>query len=170
MRAAAPAVAISVLPAQLGRAEAESRVLAHLPGWRCVSARLLHHPYAGFVFGIEQRAAGRRLRGEMHVLVDLRSGATATSDPWPAPVAAGDVRPDGPEPVVDPGDARHSARQCVVRTVLHRRLSLRQPRIDLLTSLVPLYKPNWLLSLRADRSPEPVTILVDALTGGYHVV
>lgn len=157
------------LPAQLDGAEAADLVLRKLPGWTCRSARLLHHPYAGFRFHLEHRPLGGRVRADLHVLVDLRSGAASTSDSWPTPsCAADDASVQGPAPVVTAEDAHQSARQCLMRTVLLRRLSLHHPSVQLTDTMLPLYKPNWLLTLAAEQAT--IRVLVDALTGGYHIL
>lgn len=164
-------MSVYVLPVRVDAEEAQKRVLGYLPGARCLSSRLLHHPYAGFVFHAEQRAFGTAMSAEICMLVDLRSGSVATSDPWPSPVCLETgAHPSGPGPRLDEAEAGRQARHGVVRTLLHKRLSLRRPRIRLSTSVAPLYKPNWLLALRTQARDETVGVLVDALTGNYHTV
>lgn len=164
-------MSVYALPARVDAEEAQKRVLDHLPGARYLSSRLLHHPYAGFVFDAEQQAFGKAMHAEVRMLVDLRSGSVATSDPWPSPVfLETGAHLSGPGPRLDEAEASRQARHGVVRTLLHKRLSLRRPRIRLSTSIAPLYKPNWLLALRTEARDETVGVLVDALTGNYHTV
>lgn len=156
-----------VIPPQLDRAKAERLVLARAPAASCMSVRAVHHPYAGFIFAVEQLALGTTLRTQVPTMVNLRNSSAATCDRWPAVEPAG---PDvvGPLPLFDDQAAEQQARQCVVRALLHRRFPLAQPTIEVVARYVPLHKPNWLVRLRLDGAATDV--LVDGITGAYHVV
>ncbi len=160
------------LPAVLSKNTAESLLVKRAPGSTCVDTRLVHHPYAGFVYVVEQRVFGSRLRGIAHVLVDLATGATATSDPWldPKGVAAGEDIETLVEPNVTHAEAQVNARQCAVRTALHRRRALIPLDVELTDSYAVLLKPNWLVQLVLPNAGGRVDVLVDALNGGYHLM
>jgi len=160
------------LPEVLSKNAAESLLLRRAPGSTCIDTRLVHHPYAGFVYFVEQQAFGSRLRGIAHVLVDLATGATATSDPWldPQGVAAGEEIETLVEPNINHVEAQINARQCAVRTALHRRRALIPLDVELTSSYAVLLKPNWLVQLALPDAGGRVDVLVDALNGGYHLM
>ena len=156
------------IPVQVSAAEAEEIVCARLPVAGPVKARLLHHPYSGLVYRVEQSALGRRLTLHVHTLVDLCSGAAAVCTPWPQLMEdPGAESIQGPNPVLTSAAAEDQARQCVVRTLLHRRFSLRHPRIELVQQCSVMGKPNWLVTIEGNRH---FGVLVDGLSGIYHTV
>lgn len=163
------AVDARALPVAVDRDEARRLVLARIPTADIVSATLLHHPYAGFLFDVVQSPIGARMEGKAYTMVDLCSGSTALCDPWPDLVGIPpEVKLAGPAPTVSEKGLDRQAQQYVIRALIHRRLSLHHPTVTLVARVAPLYKPNWLLAVRTDDNS--FGVLVDALSGLYHTL
>jgi hypothetical protein len=155
------------IPAQISAEDATEVVRARMPGVGAIRARLLHHPFSASVYRVQHSAIGRRMVLNVHTMVDLCSGAASVCAPWPEPLSrfpAEDVH--GPDPILTAADVEDQARQCVVRTLMHRRFSLCQPQVDLTARIDVLGKPNWLVTLEG----EDFAILVDGLSGIHHTV
>ncbi|WP_104191810.1 hypothetical protein [Cryobacterium sp. Y82] len=159
------------IPSGISRNRAIRLVLNRAPDLVCTNARMVHHPYAGYIYAVQQRAFGRSLHGVAHILVDRCSGGTSTSDPWPDPVLLepGETL-DAVPATISEEHAEDGARQCAVRTALHRRRALIPIEVTSVSSAPLLYKPNWLLDLQLPADGGTVKVLVDALTGAYHLV
>lgn len=159
------------IPAGLTSDQAKNIVMSRAVGAVCTHTRLVHHPYAGFVYKVEQRVFRRRLEGIAHVLVDLATGSTGTSDPWPHPLQLDPHEEiEAIEPTIAMAESEDRARQCVVRTALHRRRALLPMDLELVGKTPLLYKPNWLINVELPKNQGSIEVLVDALNSGYHVV
>lgn len=160
-----------VLAVQIGADEATSIVLRRAPDAEASPAELFHHPFAAISYQVDHGVFGRRLPLRVHTMVDLCSGSPAICGPWPAPTTEiDDDEVVGPSPVVDLRTAEREASHGVLRALLKRRFSLRQPNLRQLECLSPLYKPNWLVDLRLDTGNSVLRVLVDGLNGSYHPV
>ncbi|WP_279402288.1 hypothetical protein [Arthrobacter sp. JCM 19049] len=132
------------------------------------SARLLHHPFAGFQFQVPQPA--RRQRAA-HVLVDYYSGKAFLSDPWRLEDAAGLDLAKVKDPkwnTIDFETARHKA-AALVRTASMRKAKLAwRGGVKEQSCVRTVWKPNWMLQARI--ADQDYRIMVDGLNGGYFVV
>lgn len=132
------------------------------------SARLRHHPFAGFRFHVPQPGGGGK---QAHVLVDYYSGKAFLSDPWRT-IAAADAKLDA---VADPQwntidfqTARERA-ESLVRTAAMRRARLAwRGGTREVHSVETVWKPNWLVS--SSIAGRDYRIMVDGLNGGYFVI
>lgn len=155
------------IPAQLSAEDATEIVRARVPDVGTIQARLLHHPFTGSVHRVQHTALGRRMVLSVHTMVDLCSGAASVCAPWPEPLAVFPAEEiHGPEPVRRAADVEDQARQCVVRTLMHRRFSLCRPQVELTARIDVLGKPNWLVTVEGQN----FAVLVDGLSGIHHTV
>ncbi|WP_417365615.1 hypothetical protein [Glutamicibacter arilaitensis] len=158
-----------VLKTLVDEQDAQRILSSKAPGMNIVSAKLRHHPFAGFIFTVPQ-LAGRT--GEVHALVDYYSGKAFVSDPWQEHEDLGNLALDR---VADPqwntidfDTARSRAKALLATAALRRarlawRGGLREKR-----SVAKVWKPNWVIEAKLDG--KSYRVMVDGLNGGYFFI
>lgn len=164
--------AMPALTAQVGADEAAAIIIGRASVVEeVVASHLIHHPYAGFGYVVDRATFGQKRHLNVHTMVDLRNGSPAICESWPELAQGVDDRKlCGPLPIIDAHTARRQSRHCVLRALLKRRFSLRQPTLTEVAHVRPLYKPNWILDLRIRGDDRIARVLVDGLSGRHHAV
>ncbi len=149
--------------------DAQRILAAKAPGLTVESAKLRHHPFAGFIFEVPQ-LAGRT--GQAHALVDYYSGKAFVCDPWQAQEAeAGqllDLVADPQWNTIDFDTARERAKALLSTAALRRARLAWRGGIREKSSVAKVWKPNWVIE--AKLQGKSYRIMVDGLNGGYFFI
>lgn len=157
-----------VLRTLVDERDAQQILAAKAPGLEVATARLRHHPFAGFVFEIPQ-LAGRA--GTSHALVDYYSGKAFVTGPWQ------EREPDACpplDPVADPqwntidfDTARRRATALLSTAALRRSRLAWRGGIRETRCVAKVWKPNWVIE--ATHEARSYCIMVDGVNGGYFI-
>ncbi|WP_190264183.1 MULTISPECIES: hypothetical protein [Glutamicibacter] len=149
--------------------DAQRILAAKAPGLAVTSAKLRHHPFAGFVFEVPQ-LAGRI--AQAHALVDYYSGKAFATDPWQVQDAqAGqrmDLVADPKWNTIDFDSARERAKALLSTAALRRARLAWRGGIREKSSIAKVWKPNWVIEAKLEG--KSYRIMVDGLNGGYFFI
>ncbi|WP_404287862.1 hypothetical protein [Glutamicibacter arilaitensis] len=148
---------------------ARSILQAKAPGMEVISARLRHHPFAGFIFDVSH-LAGRV--GRTHALVDYFTGKAFISDPWQTadPSSTMELNPvqDPRWNTIDFETARQKAKSLLATAALRRARLAWKGGVREHHSVNKVWKPNWVIEAKLDG--KSYRIMVDGLNGGYFFI
>ncbi len=151
----------------LTSAQAEGVVASTSGEWTSRAGRKIYYPYFWFYL----RYATRTLLGQSSVrlscLVDTRTGLTSTADPFElerVDAKAGAVM----EPRLAEDEALRIAYRYAASMVRNRRKALVVPEVTVLERCL-VYKPFWIVD-GTKRCKSSFRVLVDGVTGGFHVL
>lgn len=164
-----PAVNELVLKTLVDDQDSQRILAAKAPGLRVESAKLRHHPFAGFIFEVPQ-LAGRS--GQAHVLVDYYSGKAFVCDPWQAEDAETDhVLDRVADPqwnTIDFDTARRRAKALLSTAALRRARLAWRGGVREKSSVAKVWKPNWMIEASLEK--KSYRVMVDGLNGGYFII
>ncbi|MGO1231703.1 hypothetical protein [Glutamicibacter arilaitensis] len=158
-----------VLETLVGAQDAQRILAAKAPGMKVVSAKLRHHPFAGFIFDVPQLAGQT---GQAHALVDYYSGKAFVSDPWQvqegASAEALDQVADPRWNTIDFDTARKRAAALLSTAALRRARLAWRGGIKEQRSVAKVWKPNWVIEAKLEGTS--YRVMVDGLNGGYFFI
>ncbi len=151
----------------LTSAQAEGVVASTSGEWTSRARRKIYYPY----FWVHLRYATRTLLGKTSVrlscLVDTRTGLTSTADPFElerVDTNTGAVM----KPHLAEDDALRIAHRYGAYVVRHGRKAFLVPDVTVLERCL-VHKPFWIVE-GTKRCESSFRVLVDGVTGGFHVL
>jgi len=147
--------------------QAEGLIASVSAGWTPCAEANLFYPYFWFLF----RCSTRTLFGEsglrVSCLIDARTHVGATTGAFELE-HIGVPTDDIIEPRLDESEANRLAQRYVAYVVRNKRKALVAPKFEILEhSLV--FKPFWIVKCTSGSKP-PFRVMVDGISGGYHVL